>query len=175
MKSAHAVLNKFSLEERRTVIRKFRKQLKLSQSEFAALAGIGPSMLSRFENGDRDLSPEAFARVQAAITGALAQRERTVTLASLLTLGKKPQAEQSAEKQIAALREQVRGLQQLRELQQKQIANLEKQCLDLEEIATLRHAQIEGLKRKLFSLGVKTEEIEELLEEPEVVTEHAGD
>ncbi len=66
------------LDERRKAIRKFRKQLKLSQAEFAKLAGIGQQMLSRFELGTRDLSPEAFARVEDAITEALARKRAAV-------------------------------------------------------------------------------------------------
>lgn|SRR5262249_20082427 len=79
---------KFDLDERRKTIRRFRKQLKLSQTEFAAMAGIGPSMLSRFENGSRDLSPETFANVEEAITDALAQRKADLqrTEASTATL-----------------------------------------------------------------------------------------
>jgi transcriptional regulator with XRE-family HTH domain len=84
--SAHEVLKKFSHEERRKAIREFRRDLNLSQTEFASLAGIGPSMLSRFENGNRDLSAEAYERVENAITDALAKKkaQRGVPLASLL-------------------------------------------------------------------------------------------
>ena len=150
-------------------VKRLRRLYGINQLELAKRAGIAQSVISLFENAYADFEPEELQALEVALNSLIEEKKSSlpasVSLQSLLTLGKKPHAKQSAEK----------GLQQLRELQQKQIANLEKQCLDLEEIATLRHVQIEGLKRKLFSLGVTPEEVEELLEEPEVVREHAGD
>src|SRR6266542_624000 len=150
-------------------VKRRRRACGISQVELAKRAGIAQSVLSLFENAYVDFEPEELQALEVALNSLIEEKKSSlpasVSLQSLLTLGNKPHAKQSAEK----------GLKQLRELQQKQIANLEKQCLDLEEIATLRHAQIEGLKRKLFSLGVTPEEVEELLEEPEVVRELAGD
>jgi len=77
----------FSLDERREGIRKFRKELDLSLAELGRLAGVSPSMLSLFETGKRDLSASAFARVQEAITSAMAERvgaaRRVANLADL--------------------------------------------------------------------------------------------
>lgn len=107
---------RFSIDERRKCIRKFRKQLKLSQAEFAALAGIGPSMLSRFELGNRDLSPEAYARVEEALAEAMAQRKlavqgagRIVSLASLKDVGPlAPSAEWGNVVSLASLKDMGR-------------------------------------------------------------------
>jgi transcriptional regulator with XRE-family HTH domain len=65
---------KLNLDERRAAVREFRKEFKFSQTEFAAFADIGPSMLSRFENGERDLSPETLAKVEKAMARALGVR-----------------------------------------------------------------------------------------------------
>jgi transcriptional regulator with XRE-family HTH domain len=75
----------FTLDDRRKAIRKFRKQLKLSQGELAKLANIGQQMLSKFERGDRDLSPAAFLRVEEAITEALANRRAALEKADRMS------------------------------------------------------------------------------------------
>ena len=74
-------VNKFSLDERRRALRKFRKKAGLSQSDLGKMAGLSFSAISRFERGSRDLSPEAFARVSNAVAEVLSgkrllQRER---------------------------------------------------------------------------------------------------
>jgi transcriptional regulator with XRE-family HTH domain len=54
---------KVPLRERRKLLRLFRKQNRMSLSALGKLAGLSQPMLSQFENGDRDLSEEAWARV----------------------------------------------------------------------------------------------------------------
>jgi len=65
---------KFSLRERRTALRKFREQADLSLEELAKLAGLSKSMLSKFELGNRDLSSDAFSRLEKAIVKVLANQ-----------------------------------------------------------------------------------------------------
>jgi transcriptional regulator with XRE-family HTH domain len=76
---------RFSLKERREALRRFRKQARLSLKALGAMANVSESMLSKFESGDRDLSPDAFARVQEAITDVLSEKRATEKLAALRT------------------------------------------------------------------------------------------
>jgi transcriptional regulator with XRE-family HTH domain len=79
-----------SLNERRKALKKFRKEAGFSQAEVASMTGIGQQMLSRFERGDRDLSPEALTRLEQAIADVLSgkqsasqQREEAQKIATL--------------------------------------------------------------------------------------------
>src|ERR1700685_1058898 len=79
-----------SLNERRKALKKFREEAGLSQAEVASMTGIGQQMLSRFERGDRDLSPEALTRLEQAIADVLSgkrsasqQREEAQKIATL--------------------------------------------------------------------------------------------
>ncbi len=67
--------SKFSLRERRTYLRKFREQAGLSLEELAKLAGLSKSMLSKFELGNRDLSPDAWSRLEKAVVKVLADQK----------------------------------------------------------------------------------------------------
>jgi|HubBroStandDraft_6_1064221.scaffolds.fasta_scaffold624439_2 transcriptional regulator with XRE-family HTH domain len=58
---------KVPLRERRKLLRLFRKQNRMSLSALGELAGLSQPMLSQFENGDRDLSEEAWTRVLDAM------------------------------------------------------------------------------------------------------------
>ena len=69
-------------DELRRSIRKFRKQLKLSQAELASLAGLAQHTLSRFEMGKRNLSQDALNRVGDAIAKALDKKKLEVTVAA---------------------------------------------------------------------------------------------
>jgi len=80
---AEAAVKKFGATEIRKSLRRFRKQLKLSQKELANLAGLGQEAISRFEQGKRNLSSEALARLQGAIVKAMAQREIAVSTAGV--------------------------------------------------------------------------------------------
>jgi transcriptional regulator with XRE-family HTH domain len=56
-----------SLRERREYLREFRKQLGYSLQEIAKLSDLSKSMLSKFELGHRDLSAEAWGRLENAL------------------------------------------------------------------------------------------------------------
>jgi len=78
------------LDERRKALKKFRKQAGLSQWELARMSGMGQAIISRFESGDRDLSPEALTRLEQAIADVLSgkqsvsqQREEAQKIATL--------------------------------------------------------------------------------------------
>jgi transcriptional regulator with XRE-family HTH domain len=163
--SAHEVLKKFSLEERRNVIRKFRKELKLSQTEFAALAGIGPSMLSRFENGNRDLSAEAFARVEDGIVEALAQRERKpVPLADLLDPEKtKKMFSRASPIDAKAIVRQAREELARKEAKDPDFRRVSAMCRNLFADNQKLHERISELKGRIDLLSdlldVKTKEV----------------
>lgn len=58
---------KVPLSERRERLRAFRKKNRMSLAEFGKLAGLSQPMLSQFENGDRELSEDAWRRVQKAM------------------------------------------------------------------------------------------------------------
>lgn len=66
---------KFSLSERRKMVRKFRHEAGLGLARLAAMAGLSESMLSMFERGKRDLSPIAMERLMEAITDILAGKK----------------------------------------------------------------------------------------------------
>jgi transcriptional regulator with XRE-family HTH domain len=55
------------LGQRRKLLRRFREQYGITLDEFGPLAELSTPMLSQFENGGRDLSPEAWTRVLAAV------------------------------------------------------------------------------------------------------------
>jgi transcriptional regulator with XRE-family HTH domain len=52
-----------------------RRNMRLSQAELAALAGISQQSLSKFEDGSRALSAEAFARLEGALQKATRDRK----------------------------------------------------------------------------------------------------
>lgn len=55
------------LGQRRKMLRTFRKQYGVTLVEFGQLCNISNPMLSQFENGDRNLSAEAWTRVATAM------------------------------------------------------------------------------------------------------------
>jgi predicted transcriptional regulator len=63
------------LDERRKALRKFRKEAGLSQWELARMSGMGQAIISRFESGTRDLSPEALTRLEQAIADVLSGKQ----------------------------------------------------------------------------------------------------
>ena len=69
---------KWNLSKRRKGMRKFRKNAGITLDELAAESGLSKSMLSRFENGTRDLSPEAFAKLWDAIL-SLPEKRKAIT------------------------------------------------------------------------------------------------
>jgi transcriptional regulator with XRE-family HTH domain len=77
LKDSQAIMNRFSLAERRKTLRKFRERAGLTLEELAEKSGLSKSMISKFELGHRDLSPEAFARLRVAIHKTL-DRQRAV-------------------------------------------------------------------------------------------------
>jgi len=56
-----------TLKERSTAFKVFIKDAKIPAATIASMAKLTPSMLSRFENGLQDLTPEAYARLQKAM------------------------------------------------------------------------------------------------------------
>jgi transcriptional regulator with XRE-family HTH domain len=81
-----AVFERFGADEIRKYLRTFRKELKLSQGRLAELAGLGQEAISRFEQGKRNLSPDALTRVQGAINKALAEKQAAIVNAAQETL-----------------------------------------------------------------------------------------
>ncbi|SRR6266567_893725 len=158
--SAHEVLKRFSLDQRRKVVRKFRKQLKLSQTEFAALAGLSAPMLSLFENGQRDLSAAAFVRVEDAITEALAQR-KLVPLADLLDPEKTVSHKSPLDTKAIVLKAQ----EELKRKEQKDpdYRRVSEMCRKLFADNQKMHARISELKGRIDLLSdlldVKTREV----------------
>jgi transcriptional regulator with XRE-family HTH domain len=97
-------LKKFGAEEIRKSLRKFRRKLKLTQGELASLAGVGQEAISRFEQGKRNLSADALARVQTAIVEALANKKLVVV-----------QAERDLESAKITMERYARSVDQARE------------------------------------------------------------
>lgn len=60
---------------KREALRQFREHFDLSLENLADQSGLSRSMLSKFELGQRDLSPEAWTRVIATIQKRLAEDE----------------------------------------------------------------------------------------------------
>jgi transcriptional regulator with XRE-family HTH domain len=63
------------LHSKRRLLRKFREQYGITLVELGKLAGISQPMLSQFESGDRNLSPDAWADVLIAIGKLLEEYE----------------------------------------------------------------------------------------------------
>lgn len=80
------------MPDKRKLLRAFRKQYGLTLTELGKVAGVSQPMLSQFERGDRDLSPEAWERVHQAIGNLLredaerrrAERDKAVETATKL-------------------------------------------------------------------------------------------
>ena len=71
--SAAAISDKTPLRDRGKLLRKFRKQYRITLTKFGEYAGLSQPMLSQFERGDHDLSDEAWVRVKATIQKLLAE------------------------------------------------------------------------------------------------------
>lgn len=95
MTSASTTMEAASWRERRVLVRRFRKQMKLRGETLAKMAGISRPYLTQFEKGARRLSDKAWARVLAAIQKLLAEdesrrkqeREKAVQTAAKLGAG----------------------------------------------------------------------------------------
>jgi transcriptional regulator with XRE-family HTH domain len=61
------------LSKRRTLLRRFRKQYGITLDELGDLTDLSKSMLSLFENGERDLSPEAWTRVLTTMSNLITE------------------------------------------------------------------------------------------------------
>lgn len=79
------------LAQRRQQLRKFRKEYGITLANFGKLAGVSQPMLSRFERGRRDLSPEAWTRVLQTMGKLLDEDEKR-------RRAKRAKAEQTAAK-----------------------------------------------------------------------------
>src|SRR5215472_14425605 len=71
---------RWDFEERRRVIRKKRKELGLSQQRLADLADVAVFTVSRFETGAQDIKPKTLAKIEEALTDAIAARRMTQML-----------------------------------------------------------------------------------------------
>lgn len=60
------------LSKRRKLLRTFRKQYGITLDELGDLTDLSKSMLSLFDNGERDLSSEAWTRVLTAMSNLIA-------------------------------------------------------------------------------------------------------
>jgi len=106
------------LAQRRKLLRKFREQYDITLTEFGKHARLSHPMLSQFERGDRDLSPEAWARVLAAMSSLLAE-DNGKRLAEIA------EAEETAAKLgVVAKINLVRKLRDLSGLTQAEVADL---------------------------------------------------
>lgn len=154
---ADSIMEHWPLDERRRCLKKFRKKMKISQAQLAALAQVSQPTLSRFERGDRDLSPAAFARVQSAIVDALAERTWEKRLREII----------ASQKEIITLQRELLdkwesdGREAVGELtgpKDARIAELEKQVRELRELydvgtmVALAHEQFEELRGQFDEL-----------------------
>jgi transcriptional regulator with XRE-family HTH domain len=62
----------FDYEERRRTLKKLRRKAGITQSQLAALSGLSHFTISRFEGGDRDLSPRTLQKVENALADIMA-------------------------------------------------------------------------------------------------------
>ena len=153
-----AALKKFGAEEVRKSLRKFRKELKLSQGELASLAGLAQNTLSQFERGKRNLSLDALTRLHNAITEALVQKEIALRKQKQKAargfsqeqidylLGRNP----SDHEQAHATREKVS--ERLIEAQQQHIRILKELLSAHEELTAEQNATIRDLERRIAEL-----------------------
>jgi|GEM_PF-2415389 transcriptional regulator with XRE-family HTH domain len=74
--------HKFSSADRKT-LRRIRKKAGLSQADLAARTGIGQQMISRFENGERNLSVSNVSRLLEAITDVIDGKESMERLSAI--------------------------------------------------------------------------------------------
>jgi transcriptional regulator with XRE-family HTH domain len=65
---------KSTLRERGAALREFRVANDITQAQLGKMADLAESSISRFESGDRDLSPEAEVRVEQAKAAMTAGR-----------------------------------------------------------------------------------------------------
>lgn len=73
---------KVPLGQRRKLLRAFRKQYGITLTDLGKLAGLSNPMLSQFENGNRDLSAEAWTRVLKAMSDLITE-DNTKRLAEI--------------------------------------------------------------------------------------------
>jgi transcriptional regulator with XRE-family HTH domain len=170
-------------------IRTVRKRLRISQTEFAKLAGLSQPMLSRYERGDRNLSPEMIESVKRGINEALINwrppSERFHNLEAIQQLGIKLRETPEEieikrvndtvsllERQIQTLNEIVRNQDEMITLcrersgtSETQIADLEQRVQDLRSLyvaetdAALAHDKARELRAKVTA-GKNVEESE---------------
>ena len=66
---------RWNYEDRRRTLRKKRKELKMSQTDLARLAGFDRYTVSRFESGAADIKGRTLARLEEVITDMMAGRK----------------------------------------------------------------------------------------------------
>jgi transcriptional regulator with XRE-family HTH domain len=78
--NAGASAERWDFDERRKTIRQKRKELGLSQVRLAKLAGVHVFTINRFEAGIKDVKPKTLAKIEDALTDAIAAQRMTQTL-----------------------------------------------------------------------------------------------
>ena len=73
-----ATYKKFSRNERRNALRRFRLEAGLSLRVVAARAKLSLAMVSMFETGNRDLSPKAYNRLERVVLRALERHQKNM-------------------------------------------------------------------------------------------------
>jgi transcriptional regulator with XRE-family HTH domain len=150
-KRSGTVTRKFRYAEHREDLQRVRKQAGLSLAELGAMTKLSESSLSRFESGQRGLSPAAFNRVLEAISDVRSGKRaaeqltalRKMKLSSLLgakstedaftpfamfkSLGLDKTPLQEAQEQVKKLEELVAGYQKLNKTYEQIIALLKEE------------------------------------------------
>jgi DNA-binding XRE family transcriptional regulator len=85
MNKVNYSVNRGTFEERRTAVKRLRKKCGLAQCKLAALAGVALKTLNRFEVGVQDMTPRAHAKIEQALSDALAGQRLSDLLRSQRT------------------------------------------------------------------------------------------
>jgi transcriptional regulator with XRE-family HTH domain len=139
------------LGQRRKLLRRFREQYGITLDEFGPLAELSTPMLSQFENGGRDLSPEAWTRVLAAMSNLITE-DNTRRFAEI------EKAKQTAEKLGAPMFFGVRPGELIEHLFKsdeqiaKETAKIEAEKIRLQEVSNLSESLIAELDQQAQEL-----------------------
>jgi predicted transcriptional regulator len=124
----------------------YRIEAGLTQHELARRADLSQDLISKFELGKKELTPQQAARWGSAIEAATKQPsvEEIVDLATsaLCSIPVVNSAE------FAQLRERAANLTEQVENLKRQLRNSEVLCAHQEEVSALQHYQIEELKER---------------------------
>src|SRR5690242_18164572 len=101
-----------TLQQRRKTLRQFREEAGLSLEDLGKACGLSRSTLSRFENGERDLSEDAYNRVLEAIEKFLTKKRKALRLEEAKRESERVELERNAVKLGASV---PYGSQKIRE------------------------------------------------------------